>query len=75
MTAIAATRLAPSEYSVDTRIVEIGDVIENRSPVGTDTYRVIREPIYVGYNLYTAAVREVGGQHDGNVFTAYLRTR
>ncbi len=72
---ITATQTAPSAYSIDTHTPEVGMVIENVMRIGTERFEVVGEPIRVGYNLFTARVREVGGRHDGNEFSAFLHTR
>jgi hypothetical protein len=75
MIATTASQVAPSEYSIDARRPEVGMVFEDVARIGTERFEVVGEPFYLSYNLFTARVREVGGRHDGNEFTAYLRTR
>lgn len=70
-TTIAATRTAPSAYSLNTRTLAVGMEFTAHG----NTFRIVGEPIHVGYCLYTARVREIGGQHDGNEFSAHIYTR
>lgn len=69
--AIPAVRTSPSGYSLNVRALTVG----MEFTANGQTMRVVGEPFCVGYCQYEARVREVGGQHDGNEFSAHLYTR
>ena len=65
---ITAYRMAPSSYVVATDRIEQG----TEFTANGSTFLVVGEPVTVGWHAVEARVREVGGQHDGNEFSAYL---
>lgn len=68
---VTATRTAPGTYVLHTPRVEPGTEFTAHG----STFRIVGDPITVGWNSATARVREVGGTHDGNEFAAYLHAR
>jgi hypothetical protein len=76
MQTITAARIAPSQYALQVGRVEVGTRFEHHTTAcGTSTFEVVGEPITVGWCMVTARVREIGGQHDGNEFAAFLTTQ
>lgn len=68
---VTATRIAPSAYVLATPRIEQGVEFTAHG----SAFRVVGDPIPVGWNAATARVREVGGRHDGNEFSAHLHAR
>lgn len=67
---ITAIRIGPSEYALATDRIEQG----SEFTANGNTFRVVGKPITVGWHAAEARVREVGGPHDGNEFSAHLHT-
>lgn len=68
---VTATRVGPSMYVLVAPRVEQG----TRFTAHGSTFEVVGEPITVAWNAAEARVREIGGLHDGNEFSAHLSAR
>lgn len=67
---VTATRVGPSDYSLQATRVQFGTEIAAHG----ENLLVVGEPMWLGTG-YEARVREIGGTHDGNEFSAFLRVR